>query len=62
LYLLCSPDIPWEPDPLREHPEQRHELYLRYLAALVDMKADYTIIKGTDVKDRLKQAIRAIES
>jgi NadR type nicotinamide-nucleotide adenylyltransferase len=62
LHLLCSPDIAWEPDPQREHPEQRQELYLRYLAALVEMKADYTIIQGIDPKDRLLQAIRAIES
>lgn len=30
LYILCDPGIPWEYDPLREHPEQRHELYAFY--------------------------------
>jgi nicotinamide riboside kinase len=29
-YLLCAPDFPWEPDPLREHPESREELFEWY--------------------------------
>jgi len=28
--LLCSPDIPWEPDPLRENPTDRDRLFTRY--------------------------------
>ena len=30
LYLLCHPGIPWEHDPLREHPDQRAQLYALY--------------------------------
>lgn len=33
-YLLCKPDIPWEPDPLRENPSDRErlfEVYHKYL-------------------------------
>lgn len=30
LHLLCCPDILWTYDPLREHPQQREELYLIY--------------------------------
>ena len=26
-YLLCYPDIPWAPDPLRENPEDRHRIF-----------------------------------
>ncbi len=27
LYLLCDIDLEWEPDPLREHPDKRAELF-----------------------------------
>lgn len=29
-YLLCKPDIPWEPDPLRENPTDRDRLFKLY--------------------------------
>lgn len=34
-YLLCRPDLPWQYDPLRENPHDRHLLYERYLEGLV---------------------------
>ena len=45
-YFLCYPDIPWEPDPLREHPEQRMELFQRYKNSLEKMNLPYSILKG----------------
>ncbi len=30
-YLLARPDLPWEPDPLRESPLDRERLHARYL-------------------------------
>ena len=30
LYVLCMPDIPWEPDPVRENPHDRDELFKLY--------------------------------
>jgi len=33
-YFLCKPDIPWEPDPLRENENERDELFQLYLAEL----------------------------
>ncbi|MGB3587118.1 MAG: ATP-binding protein, partial [Tunicatimonas sp.] len=39
LYLLCTPDIPWEPDPQRENPTNRDELFLLYQQALADEPA-----------------------
>ena len=33
-YLLMAPDLPWEADPLRESPDDRHRLFARYLEAL----------------------------
>jgi nicotinamide riboside kinase len=36
IHLLCEPDLPWQPDPLREcpHPAQRQALFDRHLAEL----------------------------
>jgi len=45
-YLLCRPDIPWEADPLREHPEQRDELFELYLQTLNEKGLPYCIIEG----------------
>ncbi len=29
-YVLCAPDMPWQPDPLREHPYDRERLHQQY--------------------------------
>lgn len=46
LYFLCSPDIPWEADPLREHPAQRMELFEIYKKELKELKSPYILLKG----------------
>ena len=43
-YLLCYPDIPWEPDPLRENPEDRLRLYERYKNYLIELNLPYSIL------------------
>ncbi len=48
LYLLCKPDLPWEADPLREHPEFREELFRIYKNELQKLNMNYQIIEGTD--------------
>lgn len=60
LYLLCSPDIPYEHDPLREHEEFREELFEIYLSVLKQMKVNYMIIEG-DQQTRLNQSIKLVE-
>lgn len=60
VYLLCRPDIPWEPDPLREHPQQRAELFALYVESLEAYQKPYRIIEGTDFKERLDLALRSI--
>jgi NadR type nicotinamide-nucleotide adenylyltransferase len=47
LYLLCYPDIAWEPDPLRENPDNREELFALYRSALEKNKMPYRIVSGT---------------
>lgn len=46
LYLLCYPDIPWEPDPLRENPDNREMLFTRYRKTLSENNLPYRIVKG----------------
>ena len=51
-YFLCYPDIPWEPDPLREHPEERMVLFDLYREKLVALNFPFTVLKGS-VDERL---------
>lgn len=44
-YILCPPDIPWEPDPLRENPADRAELYQIYLQALEEYELSYEVLE-----------------
>ena len=60
LYLLCDIDLPWQYDPLREHPEMRRELFDMYQNLLLETNCNYRIIKGTG-DDRLQNAIRLID-
>ena len=46
VYLLMKPDLPWEPDPLRENPYDREYLYKLYLKELERLKVPYFEIKG----------------
>ena len=46
LILLCKPDIPWEKDPLREHPNQRMKLYEFYKKTLNENNLDYHEVRG----------------
>lgn len=58
-YFLCAPDIPWEEDPLREHPEMREELFNLYLEKLEELEVPFTILKG-DNEMRMKTAMEVL--
>lgn len=60
-YLLCSPDLPWEADGLREYPNQktRDELFLFYQELLQAQHIPWVRISG-DHDNRLEQSIRFI--
>jgi nicotinamide riboside kinase len=49
IYLLMDIDMPWEPDPLREHPHFRKELLQLHINELKRMGAKYYIISGTGI-------------
>ncbi len=60
LILLCDVDMPWEPDPQREHPHLRSFFFDWFLRELSGYGSDYRIIRGRG-EDRLNNAIRAVE-
>jgi nicotinamide riboside kinase len=45
-YFLCAPDIPWHPDPLRENPDDRQQLFEFYLTDLQKNERSFTILSG----------------
>jgi len=59
LYLLCYPDIDWEPDILRENPDNRMELFELYVKELEAHGLPYVVIRGQG-KERLKHALKFI--
>ncbi len=59
LYLLTSPDIPWEPDPQRENPLDRDEFFEIYRQQINALKVPYQIMKGDQTK-RLDQFLKLI--
>lgn len=61
LYLLTYVDIPWEADPLREHPDKRNELYNIYLNEMKGQSVPFVEIKG-EREQRRKTAVEAVES
>lgn len=48
-YFLCAIDVPWETDPLREHPNEkdRKTLFQLHLSLLEKHQYPYTILSGS---------------
>jgi NadR type nicotinamide-nucleotide adenylyltransferase len=59
LFLLCGTDVPWEYDPLREHPSEREVLFAIYQKQLQELNIPFFLIKGNQ-QDRLKKAIQLV--
>ena len=61
-YLLCRPDLAWEPDPLRETPElqKRWQIYNYYQRELNRSGIPWKEISGQD-DDRLERALQIID-
>ncbi|MEZ4925776.1 MAG: ATP-binding protein [Saprospiraceae bacterium] len=59
-YLLCSPDIPWKADPLREHPVDRDALYDLYHQLLQTSGASFTILQGS-LENRIAASLAALQ-
>ena len=61
-YILCYPDLDWQEDPLREHPnfEDRLNIYEMHKELIEQEKTDYCIIKGPQ-EDRVNQALKYLQ-
>ncbi len=59
-YLLARPDLPWEPDPLRESQFDRERLFDVYRAALAECGVAFDVVGGTN-DARLQSALAALE-
>ncbi len=58
--FLCRPDIPWEPDPLRENPHDRDRLFDIWERELKARDLPYTIIEGGR-EQRLRTATNMVD-
>jgi NadR type nicotinamide-nucleotide adenylyltransferase len=55
-HFLCDIDLPWEEDPLREHPNQRKELFDYYEQTLTKHQRPFSVIRGIGYK-RIESAL-----
>lgn len=60
LVLLCTPEMPWENDPLRENPIDRFRLLEVYKTWLCRHNIEYFIVKGNQIK-RIEDVLKIIE-
>jgi nicotinamide riboside kinase len=58
-YLVTRPDLPWEPDPLRESANDRERLHGRYLEILAADPFPYFEVSGTG-SERFTRALYQI--
>lgn len=58
-YLLCDTDIPWEPDPLRENPNDRQILKKLYIKEIRAAQVPFHLISG-DFETRKNKALALI--
>lgn len=58
--LLCRPDIPWEPDPLRENPHDRDRLFEVWMNELRSRGLPFTVIEG-DRAQRMDMATLVVD-
>jgi len=58
-YLLCTPDLPWEPGQYRENPSDRDELFEKYRQHLWEGDRNFAVING---RNRVPQALKFLEA
>lgn len=61
LYLLCAPDLPWEPDPVREHGNDREFFFEWYKKEIEQTGKPYVIIEGFG-DQRIQNAITTLDT
>jgi NadR type nicotinamide-nucleotide adenylyltransferase len=58
-FILCGIDVPWEFDVLREHPNDREELYQIYRTELFSLNANFIETSGNQLH-RLHKTIHSL--
>lgn len=53
VYLLCTPDFPWQPDVLRENPQDQERLFNLYHSELTELGMEFVVLEGS-VEERKK--------
>ncbi|MDX2359636.1 MAG: ATP-binding protein [Crocinitomicaceae bacterium] len=61
LHILCTPDIPWEQDVLRESQYDREALFESYKSALTRSGKNFIIVKGSHT-ERLEKSVNSINT
>ncbi len=56
--FLCSPDIPWVYDALRENPNDRRRLFNVYKNFLSNLSIPYVIIEGQERADKVLSILK----
>jgi NadR type nicotinamide-nucleotide adenylyltransferase len=59
LFLLMNIDLPWMPDPQREHPDLRQYLFELYHQDLIEKNCPFEIISGSG-EQRFQNALKAL--
>jgi len=60
-YLLPNIDLPWKPDPQREHPQLRKHFFDLYENYLIARNLPYSVVSGIE-GDRKQSALNALET
>lgn len=58
-YLLCAPDLVWQPDPLRENPHDRERLFALYERELTLRGLSFDVVLGVG-QSRIDSALAAL--
>ena len=61
LHLLLDVDLPWQPDPQREHPHLRRHFLEVYQTELKQAGVPWALVSGTGA-ERYQNAVKAIEN
>ena len=61
LYLLCLPDLPWEPDQVREHGDDREFFFNWYKKEIEQTGKPYVIISGAG-NQRFQHALDGLKT
>mgnify|MGYP001025863651 CR=1 FL=1 len=60
-YFLCYPDLPWQPDPVREHGDDREFFFDWYRKEIEQLRKPYFVVEGSG-DQRVQCAINALLS